>query len=142
MLFRSDAIALVAQSGAAPAVGHTTVNAAQCRAAFDAGARILTHAFNAMPGLHHRDPGPVGAATADPRVTLEVIADGTQITIELVRILFAAAPGRVALVTDAMAASGHGDGHNVPRDPAGEVGEGGGRVRAVHAVWGGGLYCG
>lgn len=131
-----DAIALVAQSGAAPAVGHTTVNAAQCRAAFDAGARILTHAFNAMPGLHHRDPGPVGAATADPRVTLEVIADGTHVDLELVRILFAAAPGRVALVTDAMAAAGHGDGRYVLGDLGVEVREGTARLVADGAIAG------
>jgi N-acetylglucosamine-6-phosphate deacetylase len=64
-----------------------------------------------MPGLHHRDPGPVAAAAADPRVTLEVIADGVHLHPGIVRIAFAAAPGRIALVTDAMAAAGHADGH-------------------------------
>ena len=83
---------------------------AACEAAFDAGATILTHAFNAMPGLHHRDPGPVGAAASDPRVTLEVIADGVHLHPEMVRLAFRAAPGRIALVTDAMAAAGAADG--------------------------------
>ncbi|WP_254773761.1 N-acetylglucosamine-6-phosphate deacetylase [Microbacterium sp. cf046] len=105
-----DAIALVVGAGAAAAVGHTGADLATTRAAFDAGATILTHAFNAMPGLHHRDPGPVAAAAADPRVTLEVIADGVHLHPEVVRIAFAAAPGRIALVTDAMAAAGHADG--------------------------------
>jgi N-acetylglucosamine-6-phosphate deacetylase len=105
------AIRLIVAAGAAAAVGHTGADLTQTRAAFAAGATILTHAFNAMPGLHHRDPGPVAAAAADPRVTLEVIADGVHLHPEILRIAFAAAPGRIALVTDAMAAAGHADGH-------------------------------
>lgn len=130
------AIAAVAEAGATPAIGHTTADAAQARAAFDAGARILTHAFNAMPGLHHRAPGPVGAATADPRVTLEVIADGVHVDLELVRILFAAAPGRVALATDAMAAAGHGDGRYLLGDLDVEVRDGTARLVAGGAIAG------
>jgi len=105
-----DAIRRIVAAGAAAAVGHTDADRALAGEAFDAGATILTHAFNAMPGLHHRAPGPVGAATADPRVTLEVIADGVHVHPEVVRIAFAAAPGRIALVTDAMAAAGSPDG--------------------------------
>lgn len=105
-----DAIRTVVAAGAAAAVGHTSADFAQSVAAFDAGATILTHAFNAMNGLHHRDPGPVAAAAADPRVTLEVIADGVHLHPEVVRVAFAAAPGRVALITDAMAAAGSADG--------------------------------
>lgn len=105
-----EAIRAVVAAGAAAAVGHTSADAARTRAAFDAGATILTHAFNAMPPLHHRHPGPVGAAASDPRVTLEVIADGVHLAPEVVRIAFAAAPGRIALVTDAMAAAGAADG--------------------------------
>ncbi len=74
-----DAIRLIVGAGAAAAIGHTGADYAACMAAFDAGATILTHAFNAMPGLHHRDPGPVGAAASDPRVVLEVIADGVHL---------------------------------------------------------------
>lgn len=105
-----EAIAHVGDAGVVAAVGHTGADAALTAGAFDAGATILTHAFNAMPGLHHRDPGPVGAALADDRVTLEVIADGVHLHPEVVRIAFAAAPGRIALVTDAMAAAGAADG--------------------------------
>ena len=105
-----DAVRTIAASGAIAAVGHTNADATTTTAAFDAGARLLTHAFNAMPPLHHRMPGPVAAATADPRVTLEVIADGVHLDPEVIRIVFAAAPGRVALVTDAMAAAGAADG--------------------------------
>ena len=105
-----DAIRAIVAAGAAAAVGHTDADLDATRAAFDAGATILTHAFNAMPPLHHRDPGPVGAAASDPRVTLEVIADGVHLHPEIVRLAFLAAPGRVALVTDAMAAAGAADG--------------------------------
>jgi len=104
------AIRLVVDSGAAAAVGHTGADLAETRAAFDAGATILTHAFNAMPGLNHRKPGPIAAAAFDSRVILEVIADGVHLHPDIVRLAFAAAPGRVALVTDAMAATGHADG--------------------------------
>lgn len=105
-----DAVRAVVAAGAAAAIGHTDADAATAAAAFDAGATILTHAFNAMRGLHHREPGPVAAATADPRVTLELVADGVHVDPEVVRIAFAAAPGRIALVTDAMAAAGASDG--------------------------------
>lgn len=105
-----DAIRALTAAGAVAAVGHTGADAALAGAAFDAGARILTHAFNAMPGLHHREPGPVGAALSDARVTLEIIADGVHLHPDIIRIAFAAAPGRIALVTDAMAAAGADDG--------------------------------
>jgi N-acetylglucosamine-6-phosphate deacetylase len=94
----------------AVAVGHTDADYDTARAAFDAGASILTHAFNAMNGLHHRAPGPVAAAFDSPHVTLEVIADGHHVHDAMLRLAFQAAPGRVALITDAMAAAGCGDG--------------------------------
>ena len=105
------AVRAVVAAGAAAAIGHTGADLEQTREAIAAGATILTHAFNAMPGLHHRDPGPVGAAAGDPRVILEIIADGVHLHPEIIRVAFAAAPGRIALVTDAMAAAGGGDGH-------------------------------
>lgn len=105
-----EAVRAVVAAGGAAAVGHTDADFVQAAAAFDAGATILTHAFNAMPPLHHREPGPIAAAAADPRVTLEVIADGVHLHPEIVREAFAIAPGRVALVTDAMAAAGAADG--------------------------------
>ncbi|WP_181156446.1 hypothetical protein [Microbacterium sp. MYb66] len=74
--------------------------------AFDRGASLLTHAFNAMPGLEHRAPGPAGAALNRDHVVLEVIADGSHVHPTVIRTLCATAPGRVALVTDAMSAPG------------------------------------
>jgi N-acetylglucosamine-6-phosphate deacetylase len=97
-------------AGVTVAVGHTEADVETTRAAFDAGARMLTHAFNAMPGIHHRAPGPVLAALDDPRVTLELILDGHHVHPEVGGLLFTAAPARVALITDAMAAAGAEDG--------------------------------
>lgn len=104
------AIGRFVDAGVAVAVGHTAADYEQSRAAFDAGASILTHAFNGMRGIHHRAPGPVAAATHTPGVTLEVINDGTHVHPEVVRMAFASAPGRIALITDAMAATGSADG--------------------------------
>ncbi|WP_144877025.1 N-acetylglucosamine-6-phosphate deacetylase [Microbacterium sp. 1.5R] len=106
-----DAVRLIVEAGAAAAVGHTDADATMARAAFDAGASVLTHAFNAMPGIHHRAPGPVLAAAADHRVVLEAIADDVHLDPHVVKLLFDTAPDRVALITDAMAAAGSADGH-------------------------------
>jgi len=97
-------------AGVVVAVGHTAATYEQAREAFAAGATLLTHAFNGMDGVHHRAPGPVAAATRTPGVTLEIINDGTHVHPEVVRLAFAGAPGRVALITDAMAAAGAADG--------------------------------
>ena len=104
------AIRTLVDAGVAVAVGHTAAGYAAALAAFDAGASILTHAFNGMPGLHHRAPGPVAAATRSAHVTLEIINDGVHVHPEVVRLAFAGAPGRVALISDAMAAAGAADG--------------------------------
>lgn len=105
-----EAIRLIVAAGAAAAVGHTDADAAQAVAAFEAGATILTHAFNAMRPIHHRAPGPVLAAAADHRVVLEAIADNVHLHPQVIKLVFDSAPGRVALVTDAMAAAGSADG--------------------------------
>ena len=107
-----DAVRAFAAAGVTVAVGHTEADAALTAAAFDAGARLLTHALNAMPGLHHREPGPVGAALADHRVTLELVLDGVHVHPVVAALLMSGAPGRVALVTDAMAAAGGADGEH------------------------------
>ncbi|WP_157007856.1 N-acetylglucosamine-6-phosphate deacetylase [Agromyces laixinhei] len=92
------------------AVGHTSADFETALAAFDAGASILTHAFNGMRGIHHRAPGPVTAAMHADHVTLEVINDGVHVHPDVVKLAFAGAHGRVALITDAMAATGSADG--------------------------------
>ncbi|OLL72144.1 N-acetylglucosamine-6-phosphate deacetylase [Pseudonocardia sp. Ae168_Ps1] len=104
------AIEQVHRSGVLAAVGHTAAGYDLTRRAIDAGARLGTHLFNAMAPLHHRDPGPVAALLADPRAAVELITDGVHVHPALWEIVDRAAPGRVAAVTDAMAAAGMPDG--------------------------------
>jgi N-acetylglucosamine-6-phosphate deacetylase len=105
-----DVVSLLAEAGVTVAVGHTEATFDETIAAFDRGARLVTHAFNAMPGIHHRAPGPVVAALEDERATLELILDGEHVDTRVASLVFASAPHRVALVTDAMAAAGSEDG--------------------------------
>lgn len=98
------------EHGIAVAVGHTDADYDTAAAAFAGGASLLTHTFNGMSGIHHRSPGPVMAALRASHVVLEIINDGVHVHPEVVRLVFDAAPGRVALVTDAMAGAGAGDG--------------------------------
>ncbi len=98
-------------AGIVVAVGHTDASYELTKEAVDAGARVGTHLFNAMRALHHREPGPVPALLSDPRVTVELIADGVHLHAGVIRhVMATAGPDRVALVTDAMAAAGVGDG--------------------------------
>lgn len=105
-----ESIDVLTEAGVTVAVGHTEATYEQAAEAFDRGARLLTHAFNAMPGIHHRAPGPVVAALEDERVTLELILDGMHVHPAVAALAFGGAPDRIALVTDAMAAAGVGDG--------------------------------
>lgn len=105
-----DAIERFVAAGVRVAVGHTGTDADTARAAFDAGATLLTHACNGMPPMHHRSPGPLAVALLDERVTLEAIADGEHVAPQMLALLLQSAPGRVALITDAMAAAGMPDG--------------------------------
>ena len=105
-----EAIDVLVEAGVVVAIGHTEASYEEARGAFDRGARLLTHAFNAMDGMHHRRPGPVVAALEDERVILELILDGHHVHPSVARLLFERAPHRVALITDAMAAAGSEDG--------------------------------
>jgi N-acetylglucosamine-6-phosphate deacetylase len=90
--------------------GHSDATATEAAAAFDAGVRTVTHLFNAMRPFSHRDPGIVGAALTRPDVIVQLIVDGVHLAPEAVLLTWAAAGGRVALVTDAVAGAGLGDG--------------------------------
>lgn len=106
----SEAVQRLVQAGVRVAVGHTDATADVGAHAFDAGATIVTHAFNGMRTLDHRAPGVLAAAFDRDDVTIEVIADGVHVHPRMVRLLFENAPGRVALVSDAMSAAGLPDG--------------------------------
>jgi N-acetylglucosamine-6-phosphate deacetylase len=106
---REHALAAVERlvaAGCVVSVGHTAATAAQVHAAADAGARMVTHVFNAQRPLGHREPGTAGAALTDPRLTVGMIADLQHLTGEIVGLVFRATAGKVALVTDAVAAMG------------------------------------
>lgn len=105
-----EAIDRFVDAGVKVAVGHTEADFETAARAFDRGATLLTHAFNAMNGIHHRAPGPVVAALSDPRVTLEIVLDGHHIDERIVALTLDEAPGRVAFITDSMAAAGSADG--------------------------------
>ena len=96
--------------GVAVSCGHTDATAEEAVHAFDRGVRAVTHLFNAMRPFRHRDPGLAGAALARNDVVVQIILDGVHLAEETVRVIWQAAPGRVALVTDAVAAAGMGDG--------------------------------
>jgi N-acetylglucosamine-6-phosphate deacetylase len=98
-----EAVAALAGRGVVVALGHSAADHELALAAADAGARLVTHGFNAMEPLHHRAPGLVGTALTDPRLTVSLIADGVHVHPAVLRLALAAAPGRVALITDAVA---------------------------------------
>jgi N-acetylglucosamine-6-phosphate deacetylase len=131
-----DAIDVLVENGVTIAIGHTEAGFDVAREAFDRGARIVTHVFNAMPGIHHRAPGPVVAAFEDDRVTLELILDGEHVHPDVAAMVFASAPGRVALVTDAMAAAGSHDGDYTLGSLTVTVHEGIARLRGTPTIAG------
>jgi N-acetylglucosamine-6-phosphate deacetylase len=124
-------------AGVVVAVGHTDATYEQARHAVDLGATVGTHLFNAMPPLHHREPGPALALLEDRRVTVEVIADGVHVHPAMIRaVIEAAGPGRVAAVTDAIAAAGRGDGEYRLGPVSIDVVSGVARVRGVSTIAG------
>ncbi len=98
------AIEELARRGLLVALGHSSATYECSTQAIDAGARLSTHCFNAMEGLHHRAPGLVGAALCDDRIAVSLIADLAHVHPALLRLAFRAkGPAAVALVTDAVA---------------------------------------
>ena len=88
-----DAVRRLAAAGVVAAIGHTDATYDEARAALDAGATVGTHLFNAMRGLHHREPGPVAALLERPDAYVELIADGVHVHPALVGMVAAAKPG-------------------------------------------------
>jgi N-acetylglucosamine-6-phosphate deacetylase len=100
------AVRQLAGAGVLVSVGHSNAAAAQVAAAAGAGARMVTHLFNAQPSIKSREPGVAGQALADPRLTSGLIMDTHHVSPANAALAFAAAPGRIALVTDAAACAG------------------------------------
>ncbi|HUF16777.1 MAG TPA: N-acetylglucosamine-6-phosphate deacetylase [Thermoanaerobaculia bacterium] len=87
-------------------IGHTNATFGEALEAFDRGASHVTHLFNAMRPLHHREPGVIGAILTTEDVTAELIADGVHVHPAVLRYFTQALPGRICLVTDAIRACG------------------------------------
>jgi N-acetylglucosamine-6-phosphate deacetylase len=96
--------------GVTVAFGHSNATAEEARAGFARGARTVTHIFNAMRPFEAREPGLAGAALACADVDVQVILDGVHLADDTARLVWRAAAGRMALVTDAVSGAGVGDG--------------------------------
>lgn len=107
-----EVISYLRSQGITVSLGHSQATAAQAQSAFDQGATMVTHAFNAMPGLHHREPGLLGAAIVDPRVQCGLIADGQHVCSTMMDILLRASRYEqgIFLVSDALSPLGLPDG--------------------------------
>jgi N-acetylglucosamine-6-phosphate deacetylase len=101
-------IAQCLERGIVVAAAHTNATAGEAHRAFDLGVSTVVHLFNAMRPFRSRDPGIAGVALTRPDVTVQLIVDGHHLSEETVRLIWAAAGGRAALVTDAMAGAGAG----------------------------------
>lgn len=101
-----DVVRALVDRGVVVAAGHTSATAAEAEAAVGAGVRYVTHLFNAMAPLHHREPGIAGVALSDERVHVGLIADGLHVAPSVVALAARLLGGRLSLVTDAVAALG------------------------------------
>ena len=91
-------------------LGHSSADYETAKCAFHAGARHVTHLFNAMNSLEHRAPGLIGAAAETESCMAELICDGIHVHESMVRAAFKLFPGRIVLISDSMRATGMGDG--------------------------------
>ena len=100
------AVTALTEAGVLVSVGHSDATARQVAEAADHGARMVTHLFNAQRPMHHREPGVVGQALTDLRLTSGLIADMHHVNPQVCVLAFRAAPGRICAVTDAAACAG------------------------------------
>ncbi|MCR2802576.1 N-acetylglucosamine-6-phosphate deacetylase [Paenibacillus soyae] len=106
-----EAIEWMAENGIVAAAGHTDAYYEDMKKAADAGLTHAVHTYNAMRGLHHREPGTLGAVLTDDRIYAEIIADGEHVHPAAIALLLAAKPlDKVVIVTDAIEAAGMPDG--------------------------------
>jgi N-acetylglucosamine-6-phosphate deacetylase len=106
-----ELIDLLRSRGITVSCGHSNATADEARGAFARGAHTVTHIFNAMRPFAAREPGLAGAALACEHVLVQVILDGVHLAEDTAKLVWQAAGGRVALVTDAVAGAGIGDGN-------------------------------
>ncbi|MEI6573922.1 MAG: N-acetylglucosamine-6-phosphate deacetylase [Alphaproteobacteria bacterium] len=109
---RPDHIRALVQAGIYVSLGHSNATDYEAKHAFDAGARAVTHLFNAMSQCDARAPGLVGATLADPRVICGLIADGHHVApTAILAALAAKGPEGIALISDAMPSAAGGPDH-------------------------------
>jgi len=96
--------------GIVVSLGHSNATAEEAHAGFDAGAKTVTHLWNAMPPMTLRSPGLVGVALERDDVTIQIIVDGVHVAPEVVQATIAAAPDRFIVTNDAVAPAGLGEG--------------------------------
>jgi len=102
-----ELIKYLCKQGIIASVGHSNATYAQTQAGIEAGLSHVTHTFNAMRGLHHREPGVVGAALTSPKLTVEIIADGIHVHPVVIKMLIQAKESeKIVLITDSMKATG------------------------------------
>jgi N-acetylglucosamine-6-phosphate deacetylase len=106
----SQLMEILRSRGVTVSCGHSNATAAEARDAFARGAKTVTHIFNAMRPFAAREPGLAGAALVTSDVVVQIILDGVHLADDTARLVWQAAGGRVALVTDAIAAARAGDG--------------------------------
>lgn len=108
----NEVISYLSSRGIVASLGHSQANAKQAKNAFEMGASMVTHAFNAMPPLHHRQPGLLGEAMINPNVYCGLIADGNHVCPTMIELLLRGSlyERGVFLVSDALAPIGLGDG--------------------------------
>ncbi|EGR0109392.1 N-acetylglucosamine-6-phosphate deacetylase [Vibrio vulnificus] len=104
------AIRYLANQGISVMLGHTDASYQQVKLALDAGAKGIVHCYNGMRGLHHRDPGVVGAGLLHPECYVEMIADGHHVHPAAIEVAHRCCGSRMTLITDAMCATGMPDG--------------------------------
>lgn len=103
-----------AKEYATVSVAHTDSDYISAKAVFDAGATHLTHMFNAMPGIHHRNPGVIPAAAENNRVRAELICDGIHVHPSVVRLAFSLfGAGRMVMISDSGRCAGLPEGTHV-----------------------------
>lgn len=105
-----EAITYLKQRGVLVMLDHSDATWEQTQKAFDSGADGLVHCFNGMTGLHHREPGMVGAGLTDDHAWLELIADGHHVHPSVLALSCTCARQRIILITDAMRAASMPDG--------------------------------
>ena len=120
-----DLIGRLVSDGVIASLGHTSATYDETLRGFDAGINHVTHLFNAMPGMHHRAPGPLAAVFERSDVTAQVIIDGVHLHPSMIRLAYAGlGADRFVTITDGMQAMGLPDGQYIYNDIEYEAKEG------------------